>query len=83
VGTIDGRARDPKGVKSPLELELWRVSNHGRTLSCELRCDANGWDVLIRSNGEALFSRHCESEEHAGYCANGLRQDELRSGAIE
>jgi hypothetical protein len=31
VGTIDGRARDPKAVKSPLELELWRVSNHGRT----------------------------------------------------
>jgi len=56
VGTIDGRARDPKAVKSPLELELWRVSNHGRTISCELRCDANGWGVLIRDDGEPLFS---------------------------
>jgi len=42
VGTIDGRARDPKAVKSSLELELWRVRNHGRTISCEPRCDANG-----------------------------------------
>jgi hypothetical protein len=36
--------------------------------------------VLIRSNGEPLFSRRCESEEHARYCANGLKQDELKAG---
>ena len=49
----------------------------------ELRCDAGRWDVLIRSNGEALFARRCESEEHARYCANGLKQNELKTGAIE
>ena len=31
VGTIDGHARDPKAVKSPLELELWCVRRHDRT----------------------------------------------------
>ena len=77
VGTIDGRARDPKAVKSPLQLELWRVENHGRTISCELRCDANGWDVLIRDNGEPLFSRRCTSEDEVQYVANGLKHDEL------
>ena len=33
VGTIDGRARDPKAVKSPVELELWRVKNWSRLLA--------------------------------------------------
>ena len=61
VGQIGVPARDPKAVKSPLELELWRVTSHGRMISCDLRCDANGWDVLIRENGEALFSRRCTS----------------------
>jgi len=70
-------------VKSPLQLELWRVENHGRTISCELRCDANGWDVLIRDNGEPLFSRRCTTEGEARYCANGMKQDELKTGAIE
>jgi hypothetical protein len=42
VGQIGGTARDPKRVKSPLELELWRVTKDGRTLSCEPRCDAGG-----------------------------------------
>ena len=83
VGQIGGTARDAKRVKAPLELELWRVTKDGRELSCELRCDANGWDVLIRSNGEALFSRRCESEEHARYRANGLKQDELKAGWVE
>jgi len=55
VGQIGGTARDPQSVKAPLELELWRIRSHGRILSCELRCDANGWDVLIRDNGEPLF----------------------------
>ena len=40
--TIDGRARDPKVVKSPLELELWRVRNDGGTISCELRSTRAG-----------------------------------------
>src|SRR5215831_3452354 len=66
VGTIDGRTRDPKAVKSPLELELWRVSNHGRTISCELRSDANGWDVLIRENDEPLFSRRAVTALSSG-----------------
>jgi len=83
VGTIDGRARDPKVVKSPLERQLWRVMSDGRTISCELRCDANGWDVLIRDNGEALFSRRCASEDEARDVANGLKQDELNTGAVE
>ena len=43
--------------------------SHGRTISCELRCDADGWDVLIRDNGEALFSRRCVSEDEARYVA--------------
>src|SRR5215467_5786667 len=60
VGQIGGAARGPRTVKAPLELELWRVRSHGRIVSCELRCDANGWDVLIRSDGDALFSRRCE-----------------------
>ena len=82
VGTIGGTARDPKRVKSPLELELWRVTKDGRTLSCELRCDAGGWDVLIRSNGEPLFSRRCDTEDHARQCAHGLKQDELKAGWV-
>jgi len=82
VGTIDRRARDPKAVKSALELELWRVTRHGRTISCELRCDANGWDVLIRDNGDPLFSRRCATEDEARYVANRLKQDELNTGSI-
>lgn len=70
-------------VKAPLELELWHVTKDGRTLSCELRCDTNGWDVLVRSSGEALFSRRCMSEDEAKYVANGLKQDELKAGWIE
>jgi len=69
-------------MSSPLEPELWHVRSHGRILSCELRCDANGWDVLIRSDGEALFSRRCEGEEHARYCSNGMKQDELKGDGI-
>ena len=57
--------------------------SHGRTISCELRCDTNGWDVLIRDNGEALFSRRCRSEDEARYVANGLKQDELKTGSVE
>ena len=70
-------------MKSPLQLELWRVRSHGRIVSCELRCDANGWDVLIRADGEPLFSRRCTSEDEARYCANGIKQDELKTGAVE
>jgi hypothetical protein len=33
--------------------------------------------VLIKSNGEPLFSRRCESEEHARYVADGLHHDEV------
>src|SRR5215831_11354602 len=63
VHAVRGTARDPKNLRSPLELELWRVRHHDdHTVSCELRCDANGWDVLIRSGGEALFSRRCTRE---------------------
>jgi len=83
VGQIGGTARDPKSVKSPLELELWRVTSQGRTMSCDLRCDANGWEVVLRSDGEPLFSRRCQSEDHARYCANGMKQDELKGGGIE
>jgi len=61
VGQAGGTARDPKSVQAPLQLELWRVRRPDGTISCELRCDANGWDVLLRSNGEPLFSRRCES----------------------
>jgi hypothetical protein len=83
VEQIDAVARDPKNVKSPLELELWRVRSYGRILSCDLRCDANEWDVLIRDNGEPLFSRRCASEDEAGFVANGMKQDELKTGSVE
>jgi hypothetical protein len=83
AGQIGSRARDPKAVKAPLELELWRVTLDGRILSCELRCDAAGWDVLIRSAGDALFSRRCGSEDEARYCAHGLHQDHLLHGWME
>jgi hypothetical protein len=53
------------------------------TISCELQCDAEGWDVLIRADGEALFSRRCVSEDEARYVANGMKQDELKTGSIE
>ena len=39
--------------------------------------------MLIRSDDEALFSRRCESEEHARYYANGMKQDKLKAGGIE
>jgi len=55
------------------------VRNDGRTISCELRCDANGWDALIRDNGEALFSRRRISEDEARYVASRLKQDERRT----
>src|SRR5262245_12526407 len=80
VGQIDGTARDPTRVKAPLELELWLVTKGGRTLSCELRFDANGGGVMVRSGGEALFSGCCTSEEEEKYVANGLKQDELKTG---
>src|SRR5215468_981905 len=83
IGQIGGTARDPKAVKSPLELELWRVRRRDGTISCELRCDANGWDVLIRFDGEALFSRRCTSEDEARFVANGMKQDELNTSGIE
>ena len=76
----DRRARTgSQSGKSPLELELWRIARDGCTLSCELRCDSTGWDVLMRSNGEALFSRRCQSEEHGPYVATGLKQDEVKA----
>jgi hypothetical protein len=28
VGPVGGTAREPKNVKSPLELELWRIRRH-------------------------------------------------------
>ena len=56
VGQIRGTARDPKNVKSPLELELWRVRRRDCTISCELRCDANGWDVPFEQT-VARYSR--------------------------
>jgi hypothetical protein len=83
VGQVGGTARDPNSVKSPLELELSRVRSHDRIMSCELRCDAHGWEVLLRSDGEPLFSRRCESEDHARYCADGMKQDELKGGGID
>ncbi len=83
AGQIGTPARDPKMIKSPLELELWRVTKDGQTFSCELRRDSGGWDVLIRSNGEALFSRRCASEEHARYCAAGLKQYEINAGYMD
>jgi hypothetical protein len=39
--------------------------------------------VLIRFDGEALFSRRYASEDEARYVANGMKQDELKAGAIE
>ena len=43
VGQAGGTAREPKNVKSPLELELWRVRRHdGHTISCELRWTLTG-----------------------------------------
>jgi hypothetical protein len=83
VGQIGGTARHPQDVKSPLQLELWRVKSHGRILSCELRCDANGWEVLVRSDGEGVFSRPCATEDEARHVASGLKQDELKAGAID
>jgi hypothetical protein len=83
IGQIGGTARDPEAVKSPLELELWRVRRRDGTISCELRCDGNGWDVLIRFDGEALFSRRCTSEDEARYVANRMMQDELKAAGIE
>jgi hypothetical protein len=83
VRQIGGTARHPQDVKSPLQLELWRVKSRGRILSCELRCDANGWDVLVRSNGEGVFSRPCATEDEARHVANGLKQEELKAGAID
>jgi len=44
---------------------------------------AIGTSFITRDNGEALFSRRCTSEEHARYCANGLKQDELKAGWLE
>jgi len=83
VGQIGDTARHPQDVKSPLQLELWRVKSRGRILSCELRCDANGWDVLVRLDGESVFSRSCATEDEARHVANGLKQDELKTGAID
>jgi hypothetical protein len=48
-----------------------RSQSRPRTVSCELRCNANGWDVLIRFDGESLFSRRCKSEDEARFVANG------------
>jgi hypothetical protein len=84
VGQIGGTARDPRNVKSPLELELGRIRRHdGHSISCEVRCDANRWDVLIRADGEALFSRRCTSEDEARYVATGLEQDESSADSIK
>ena len=40
-------------------------------------------DVLIRDNGEPLFSQRCTSEDEARYVANGMKQDELKAGAFD
>jgi hypothetical protein len=37
-------------------------------------------DVLFPLDGEPLFSRRCMSEDEARYVANGLKQDELKTG---
>ena len=48
----------------------------------EMREGAAGARVVIKSNGEALFSRRFDSEEHALYVANGLKHDELKAGEV-
>jgi hypothetical protein len=76
-------ARNPKDVLCPMVEKLWRVVNGGRSLSCELRQDSAGWDVLMRSDDEALFSRRCADEAEARFVADGLKQDELNAGWSE
>jgi hypothetical protein len=42
-----------------------------------------GWDVLVRENGEPLFSRRCADERGARYVAESFRRDLIRTGWTE
>jgi len=72
------RLRGLRGADAvhPLRHELFYVGQLGAAAR-------DPKDVLIRADGEALFSRRCVSEDEARYVANGMKQDELKTGSIE
>jgi hypothetical protein len=80
AGQISGTAREPKNVRSPLVVEAWRLVLDRRVMACEIRQDASGWDVMLRGDGEPIFSRRCDDENHAQFVATGLMKDHRRAG---
>jgi hypothetical protein len=59
------------------------VSEHFREHFRLWRAAELWWDVLLRTDVEPLFSGRCTSEDEARYVANGLKQDELKTGSIQ
>jgi len=54
--------------------------------SCQIRDDTRaggGFDVLMLEGDEFLFSRRCETERHARYVADVIKQDTMRDGWME
>jgi hypothetical protein len=65
---------------------VWLIERDGHTMSCELRDDSPfgaRWDVLIRLDGELLFSRRCTDEPLARFAMQALLEDHLHAGWIE
>jgi hypothetical protein len=67
--------------------EVWRLTHpDGRVQTCELRNDSRvdgGWDVLVRHDGELLFSKRCVDERGARYVAQAFKQELVRTGWSE
>src|SRR5262245_49922285 len=81
---LHGARQAPARQPLPGE-EVWRLveTATGRVQSCELRNDTKagaGWGVMIRINGEPLFSRRCGDEQIARYYAQAMKQDNMHGG---
>jgi hypothetical protein len=76
--TWDHLAATPASTPSGPRDVAWTVTMDGHTFACELRDESKlggGWDVLLRKDGELLFSRRCPDEAFARYVAKAFRQD--------
>ena len=68
--------------------EIWRLKDpaSGRVQSCQIRDDTRaggGFDVLMLEGDGFVFSRRYETERHARYVADVIKQDTMRWGWTE
>ena len=66
--------------------EQWRLTFGANVASCELRDDSDagdGWQLVIRHDGEVVLRQRYETGTTARYYARKWREDYARSGWTE